>query len=221
MSRDTNCVVLLSGGLDSTVMLYWVKERYDKVFPLYINYGSRHMLKELPAATVTCKELNLNLDIVTVVGDVFSGSSLVDKNIDTPVDANETINVVVPFRNLVMISLAASYADKVNAGVIATSPTREDFDVFRDCRRDFHDLLEQILQKSAKYEQPYQILTPFINYSKDEIIRIGYDLDVDFSNTWSCYNPLENGSICGVCPACKVREKGFDFAGIVDPLRSK
>jgi len=220
MGRDTNCVVLLSGGLDSTVMLHWVKERYDKVFPLYINYGSRHMTKELSAAERTCKEFKLYLEIATVVGDIFLGSALVDRNIDIPANPDETIKAVVPFRNLVMLSLAASYADKVNAGVIATSPTREDFDVFRDCRRDFHDLFEQVLQKSAKYDQPYQILTPFINYSKDEIIRIGYDLDVDFSNTWSCYDPQEDGSVCGFCPACKVREKGFEFAGIVDPLRS-
>lgn len=218
MGRDTNCVVLLSGGLDSTVMLYWVKERYDKVFPLYINYGSSHKEKEFHAAQQTCKELGLFLEEVKLTGNILSDSSLVDKSIKTPDDLKDTINTVVPFRNIMMISIAASYADKVNAGVIATSPTREDFDVFRDCRREFHDALEKTLQIAAKYDQPYQILTPFITNTKEDVIRIGVDMDVDFSKTWSCYNP-QRDEPCGVCPACRVREKGFMLAGVKDPLR--
>jgi 7-cyano-7-deazaguanine synthase len=217
MSRETNCVVLLSGGLDSTVMLYWIKERYDKVFPLYINYGSSHMANEFCAAITTCKDLKLDLETVIITGSIFSGSSLTNKEVKTPDDLKDTINVVVPFRNLNMISLAASYADKVDAGVIAISPTAEDREVFRDCRREFYDALEVSLKYGSKYEQTYQILTPFINNTKEDIVRIGVDLDVDFSNTWSCYNPQDNIP-CKVCPACIVREKGFKLAGIKDPL---
>lgn len=232
MSRETNCVVLLSGGLDSTVLLHWVKERYDKVFPLYIAYNSSHMTQELPAAVDTCKNLKLDLEITTVIGD-FSGSSLTDSTIITPDNLKDTINVVVPFRNLIMLSLAAAYADKVNAGVIAISPTKEDQEIFRDCRREFYNYVEATLNKGAKYDLPYQLLTPFITNTKDEVILFGVDMDVDFSKTWSCYNPIRRELTndekvaktpickpCGVCPACRVREKGFTLAGISDPLRS-
>jgi 7-cyano-7-deazaguanine synthase len=217
MGRSENCVVLLSGGLDSTVMLYWVKERYDKVYPLYVNYGSSHREKEYAAALKTCEEFNLTLETVKLEGNILSGSSLVDSAVSTPSDLKDTINTVVPFRNIIMLSLAASYADKVNAGVIATSPTKEDFEVFRDCRRIFHDQLEVVLRTAAKFDQPYQILTPFINNTKDEVIAIGVGLDVDFSKTWTCYSP-KNDKPCGVCPSCQVREKGFKLAGIPDPL---
>lgn len=221
MKREENCVVLYSGGLDSTVLLYWVKERYNKVFPLYVNYGSSHKECEYAAATRTCKELGLHLEEVTLSNSIFSGSSLTNKDVETPNDLSQTINVVVPFRNIIMLSLAASYADKVSAGVLATSPTKEDFEVFRDCRREFHDAFEKTLQLSAKFDQYYQILTPFINNTKEEVIRIGAGMDVNFSNCWSCYSPkAELGKYipCGVCPACQVRAKGFSAVGIVDPL---
>ncbi len=218
MSRTENCVVLYSGGLDSTVLLYWLKERYSNVSPLYINYGSSHRSKEYPAAVDTCKLLGLYLTQVTLVGEILSGSSLVDKSVQTPDTLDLTINTVVPFRNLIMLSLAASYADKVDAGVIATSPTKEDFEVFRDCRRNFHDSLETTLKLGAKFDQYYQILTPFINYTKEEVIRTGIGLDVDFKSTWTCYNPTPEGTPCLVCPSCRVRAKGFLDAGIKDPL---
>ncbi len=220
MSRETNCVVLLSGGLDSTVLTYWLKERYDKVFPLYINYGSSHKEREFEAAKRTCQELKLTLEEVTISGNIFSGSSLIDKNVPTPDKMEDDIHTVVPFRNIIMLSLAASYADKVNAGVIATAPTKEDYEVFRDCRREFHDSLEKTLVLGAKYDQLYTISTPFANYLKDEVIRVGFGLDVNFSNTWSCYDP-KGDKPCGVCPACQVREKGFLLAGVRDPLISK
>ena len=220
MFRSENCVVLYSGGLDSTVLVHWVKERYSNVYPLYINYGSTHKEKEYAAAVATCKQLNLELTAVNLTGDILSGSSLVDRSIETPDTLSLTINTVVPFRNLIMLALAACYADKVYAGVLATSPTKEDFEVFRDCRREFHDSLETTLKLGAKFDQYYQVLTPFVNYTKEEVIRMGVGLDVDFKSTWTCYNPTVDGEPCRVCPSCRVREKGFLDAGLKDPLIS-
>jgi len=216
MSREENAVVLLSGGLDSTVLTYWVKERYTKVYPLYINYGSTHQPREFAAAQRTCKELGLVLERVDVQSNIFRGAALTDAATEIPNNLSETIKVVVPFRNTLLLTFGAAYADAVDASVIAASPTKEDFDVFRDCRREFFDSLEGTLTLGAKYEQPYQILTPFINYTKEEIIGIGVTLDVLFSNTWSCYT---GGEVpCQTCPACRVRQKGFAFANVPDPL---
>lgn len=215
--RNNTAVVLLSGGLDSTVLLYWMKERFSKIHPLYVDYGSSHKLMELSKAQETCKDLELQLHVAQVSIDFLKGSSLTDNTVETPDELKDTINVVVPFRNTMMIVLAAAFADSVGAGVISISPTLEDFAVFRDCRREFIDSLKTTLMLGSKYEQEYDILTPFIHYTKEEVISVGLSLDVDFTKTWSCYNP-QDGKACGVCPACIVRKKGFDALNIKDPL---
>lgn len=217
LTRDEKVVVLYSGGLDSTVLLYWCKERFKEVYPLYVNYNSSHKEYEFDAAQRTCKELGLKLQMVDVNADIFKGSALSDVNQSMPTDLKDTINVVVPFRNLMFMTLGAAYADAVNAGNIATSPTKEDFEVFRDCRRDFYDAVEATLSLGAKYSFAYSILTPFINDTKSEVIQKGIKMDVNFENTWTCYSPQE-GKPCGTCPSCQVRSKGFQEANLIDPL---
>jgi 7-cyano-7-deazaguanine synthase len=212
------CVVLLSGGLDSTVMLYGcvMSRGAENVFPLYVNYGSKHKSYEFAAAQITCKELGLTLREVEVSKNIFSNAALTDPNVKVPSDLKDTINVVVPFRNLSLATFGAMYADMVGVSDIFLSPTKEDFDVFRDCRRDFFDMVEATLELGSKREGNYFVLTPHIQMTKAEVIQRGIDLDVNFLNTWTCYDP-QAGKPCKVCPACQVRAKGFNELGVVDP----
>ena len=225
-------VVLYSGGLDSTVMLHeCVKELgKENVFPLYVNYGSKHCEQEFMAHVVNCKDLGLdkNHEHIVIVSQIFSNSALTGADQDVPSSLDDTIKVVVPFRNLSLATFGAMYADKIEANssevcegtpqrYIYMSPTKEDYEVFRDCRRDFFDSLEVTLNFGAKYEVEYNVVTPNIYLSKGDIIKKGVDLGVDFTKTWTCYNPV-NEKPCGTCPSCQVRAKGFEEAGIVDPL---
>lgn len=223
-------VVLYSGGLDSTVMLHGCVKDLGKpnVFPLYVNYGSKHSEQEFHAALQNCKDLGLVIHQVLVIGDIFSNSALTGKDQPVPTNLDDTIKVVVPFRNLSLATFGAMYADKIESNssevcegtpqrYIYMSPTKEDYEVFRDCRRDFFDSLEVTLNFGAKYEVEYNVVTPNIYLSKGDIIKKGVDLGVDFTKTWTCYNPV-NEKPCGTCPSCQVRAKGFEEAGIVDPL---
>jgi len=209
---DNRCVVLYSGGLDSSVMLHECVKNYgkDNVFPLYINYGSKHYAQEHNVAQITCAKLGLTLNVITLDPAIFDNAALT--GIDQPVPDNleDTIKVVVPFRNQCLVTFAAMLADKVGALKIYISPTREDYNVFRDCRREFFDMLELSLNYGAKYDVDYSICTPNIFLSKEEVIQKGLELGVDFELTWSCYNPTLDQKPCGICPACRVRQKGFD-----------
>ena len=217
-------VVLYSGGLDSTVMLHGCVKDLGKsnVFPLYVNYGSKHSEQEFHAALQNCKDLGLVIHQVLVIGDIFSNSALTGKDQPVPTNLDDTIKVVVPFRNLSLATFGAMYMDKVVTDMISPryiymSPTKEDYEVFRDCRRDFFDSLEVTLNFGSKYEADYSIVTPHINFTKADVIKRGADLGVDFTKTWTCYSPKEEKP-CGTCPSCQVRAKGFAEAGVADPL---
>lgn len=216
--RKPGCVVLLSGGLDSTVMLYGCIKDYGKenVFPLYVNYGSKHRKYEYAAAVVTCSNFELKLIEVEVSKGIFSNAALTGNDVKVPNDLKDTIQIVVPFRNLSLATFGAMYADIVGVSNIYMSPTKEDYEVFRDCRRNFFDLVEATLEMGSKYEKTYLVKTPHIDMTKAEVIQKGVELGVDFKNTWTCYDPQE-GKPCKVCPACQVRAKGFKEFGIEDP----
>lgn len=206
------CVVLYSGGLDSAVMLYGCVKDFGKenVYPLYVNYGSKHHIKEYTVAVDNCARLGIPLTTINLDPSIFDNVALTGANQDVPDNLEDTIKVVVPFRNQCLVTFAAMLADKVGAENIYISPTKEDYGVFRDCRREFFDTLELSLKYGAKYDVDYNIITPHIYMTKEEVIQRGLDLGVDFDLTWSCYNPKEDGTACEVCPACRVRQKGFN-----------
>ena len=216
--NNKGCVVLLSGGLDSTVMLYGCVKEYgaENVHPLYVNYGSKHRSYEYAAAKVSCHELGLTLKEIEVSRSIFANAALTSESQPLPTDLKDTINVVVPFRNLSLATFGAMYADMQQVNKIYMSPTKEDYSVFRDCRRDFFDMVESALDLGAKFEGSYFIKTPHIEMTKEQVIKRGIELGVNFLNTWTCYEPV-NTKPCGTCPACQVRAKGFAEVGIADP----
>lgn len=212
-------VALLSGGLDSTTMVYWLKNRGYDVKPLYVDYGSKHKAKELEAAQITCKKLGLSLFQLKFDLTTFSNSALTDKTKDVPDTLSEAADTVVPFRNMLLTTLGAIYADSCNTNLIAISPTKEDFEVYRDCRRVFFTQMESTLKMGSKTGgSGYEILTPFIDKVKGDVIKMGVTLKVPFEDTYTCYKG--GTKPCGTCPSCLVRAKGFTDAGIEDPLFS-
>lgn len=210
-------VLLVSGGLDSTTLLYWLLNKKYDVYPMYVDYGSKHKSKEYECLQSTCKKLGLNLFTTKFDLTQFNNSALTSKSIDVPGNMEEAINTVVPYRNMMLVVLASMYAESIGAYTIALSPTKEDYTVYRDCRRTFFTELETALSLGAKtVGYNIEILTPFIDKTKSDIIIIGDRLHVPFEDTWTCYKG--GAKPCGVCPACQVRAKGFSEASMEDPL---
>lgn len=208
-------IVILSGGMDSTVMLYHLKQTYE-CFAVSFDYGQRHR-KELIFARVTCAKLNIPHKVVDLssITQLLGGSALTD-NIEVPEGhyADENMkSTVVPNRNMIMLSLAVGYAVSIGAENVAYAAHSGDHQIYPDCRLEFVQKLTEVT-KIANY-QPVWILAPFIHMNKGQIAKLGVELGVDFALTWTCYKGLRRP--CGKCGACRERQEAFQFAGVPDP----
>ncbi len=215
-------VVLLSGGLDSAVALYLAKSKgFDEVHAVSFNYGQRHET-ELNHAKKIAEEAEVAAHkIVTLnLGD-FGGSSLTDKNIeveDGDVNRTDIPVTYVPARNMVFLSIAASYAESIEAQDIFIGVSQVDYSGYVDCRQEFIDAMEAAINKGtvmgAESGKPIKINAPFVNLTKAEEIKLGMELGVDFGLTWSCYRGGDKP--CGTCDSCLLRAKAFAEAGFED-----
>ncbi|MCE1248742.1 MAG: 7-cyano-7-deazaguanine synthase QueC [Firmicutes bacterium] len=224
------CVVLLSGGIDSSVMLAMVKERgYDEIYALSFDYGQRHK-SELNAAIFQaikyeCKD---HL-VVTIDMGRIGGSSLTDRQMDVPKDRHnlgfnwEIPSTYVPARNTVFLSFALAYAEVTGVEEIFIGANSLDFAGYPDCRPEYFKAFEKMAnfatRKGVESSFNIKIQTPLITLSKEEIINEGFRLNVDFSKTMSCYDPDYRSRACGRCDACKLRLEGFGKAGVSDPVQ--
>ncbi len=214
-------VVLLSGGLDSaTVFSYALSKGYE-VFCLSFDYGQRHK-KELQCAKRLAKLNNSNWQLVKM-SFPWKGSALLDKKTQLSQSGKITKsipNTYVPSRNIIFLSYAASYAEVIGADTIFIGANQIDYSGYPDCRSSFLSAFESAVNKGTKRGvsgKKIKITSPLILKNKKDIIKMGSKLGVLFQYTWSCY---EGGSSpCGKCDSCVIRKKGFDAAGIKDPLR--
>ncbi len=122
----------------------------------------------------------------------------------------------VPFRNGVFLSIAASYAEVLEARKIFIGVNQVDFSGYPDCREEFIKAMQRAINLGTKPETDIEIFTPLLNLSKKEIVKLGLKLQVPFHLTWSCYRETEKA--CGQCPSCRLRLKAFKEAGIEDPI---
>ena len=216
-------IVLLSGGLDSATALYLAKSKDYKVYALSFDYGQKHS-RELDAAKQLVRHNNVvEHKIINLSLGGWGQSSLTNHEVDVAngdMDADEIPQTYVPARNMVFLSVAASYAEAIGAQDIFIGVSQVDYSGYVDCRQEFIDAMEAAINQgtgcAVEKGRPIKIHAPFINMTKANEIRLGTSLGVDYALTWSCYKGDEKP--CGVCDSCLLRAKAFAEAGCKDPL---
>jgi 7-cyano-7-deazaguanine synthase len=217
-----NAVVLLSGGMDSAVVVAIAREQGYAVHALSVSYGQRHT-SELDAATRVAAALGavahktVNVDLRSI-----GGSALTD-DIEVPDAGGEGIPVTyVPARNTIMLSVALGWAEVLGAADIFCGVNAVDYSGYPDCRPEFIDAfqtLANLATKAGVEGAGLRVHAPLQRMSKADIVREGERLGVDFGLTVSCYRADAQGRACGHCDACRLRAAGFADAGVADPTR--
>lgn len=218
-------VVLLSGGLDSSTCLAVALSEGYEAYALSFNYRQRHKI-ELQAADRVATTLGAAGRLVLDVPlDAIGGSALTDARIDVPKDADpqampERIPVTyVPARNTMFLALALGYAEVLGASDIFIGVNALDYSGYPDCRPEFIQAFERMAnlatKESVEGRLRYVIHTPLITLSKAQIIRLGRGLGLDYSLTFSCYDPSPDGRPCERCDSCLLRRKGFEEADAI------
>jgi 7-cyano-7-deazaguanine synthase len=215
-------VVLLSGGLDSSVALYLAKSQGFELYALSFDYGQRHARELEAAKSQAIKAGVVKHQVVSLKLSDWGGSSLTDSSISVEkgdVDRTDIPATYVPARNMVFLSVAASLAEAIGAQDIFIGVSQVDYSGYVDCREEFIESMQQTINKGtvmgAVGGKPITIHAPFVHKTKADEITLGMSLGVDFGLTWSCYNG--GAKPCGVCDSCLLRAKAFAEAGFVDP----
>lgn len=227
MSRKKKAVVLLSGGLDSAVCLYWAKRRGCSVEALTVHYGQRHV-KELDFARRLAKAARVRLHQVKLPLPWLNASSLVGKDKALPnvslekIGKNGIPSTYVPGRNTIFVSLGISLADAVGAEAVVIGANALDYSGYPDCRPAFYRAFSEVARRGTRRGAQRRLLrieTPLVRLDKAAIVRLARRLKVPLELTWSCYRG--GARPCGRCDSCKLRAKGFLRAGIRDPARGR
>lgn len=215
-------VVLVSGGMDSAVVLAIARERGFVPYALSVRYGQRHSA-ELEAAARTAARLGAVAHKVVDVDLRSIGGSALTADIAVPEAPAEGIPVTyVPARNTIMLSVALGWAEVLGARDLFCGVNAVDYSGYPDCRPAFIEAFERLanLATKAGVEQGgLRVHAPLIAMSKADIVREGLRLGVEFAETVSCYQADADGRACGRCDACRLRAEGFARAGVADPTR--
>lgn len=216
-------IVLLSGGLDSTTALYLAKSQgFDEIYALTFEYGQKHD-KELKSAVAVAKAAGVKEHkVVNLLLNQWKGCSLTDKDMDIKdgdIHRSDIPSTYVPARNMVFLSVAASYADALDIADIFIGVSEVDYSGYVDCREEFIRAMENTINLGtvlgAEKKQKITLHAPFMHMTKAEEVKLGAKLGVDFGLTWTCYRGDEHP--CGTCDSCLLRAKAFSEAGIKDP----
>lgn len=217
--------MLLSGGMDSAVVVAIARERGFDVHALSVRYGQRHTSELDAAARVAAAQGVAAHKVVDVDLRGIGGSALTDAGIDVPTsgDTAGTIPVTyVPARNTIMLSLALGWAEVLGAADIFCGVNAVDYSGYPDCRPEFVDAFERLANLATKAGVEgagLRVHAPLQRMGKADIVREGTRLGVDFALTVSCYQADADGRACRACDACRLRAQGFEAAGEADPTR--
>jgi 7-cyano-7-deazaguanine synthase len=222
-------VVLLSGGLDSTTAAAMARREKWELYGLTVKYGQVHSAELAAARRVAsalgfAKHVEMDVDLAA-----FGGSSLLRADgplvdgipKDRALDATGIPSTYVPARNTVFLSLALGWAEVMGAERIVIGVNALDYSGYPDCRPEYiaaFEYLASLATKAGVEGRPLRVYAPLLPLSKAAIIRLGLELGVDYALTHSCYDPRPDGSPCGHCDSCRLRAKGFEEAGVADPL---
>lgn len=220
MTQPRNAVILLSGGMDSAVVLAMASEHGYACHALSILYGQRHSVELLAARRVVAMLGAVEHKVLTLDLRAIGGSALTD-DIAVPETPSEGIPVTyVPARNTVFLSLALGYAEVIGAADLFLGVNAVDYSGYPDCRPAFVEAFERLANVATRAGVEgagLRIHAPLMSMSKADIVREGLRLGVDFAQTVSCYQADNTGLACGRCDACRLRTQGFVDAGIIDP----
>jgi 7-cyano-7-deazaguanine synthase len=213
---ELRAVVCYSGGLDSTTLLYEALACGYQVHTLSFDYNQRHRI-ELECSRAIAELLGLPHKVLKIDLAQIGGSALTDLKTAVPSqDEKRPETTVVPLRNTLFCTLAAAYGETQGIDDIFYGPVKEDFEVYRDCRRVFFDSLEQTLSLGSSFDRPVKIHTPWAEKTKAEVLRRGFELGVPYELTHTCYRGVRPS--CGNCDACRERLAAFAEVGVSDPL---
>ncbi len=225
--NKTNIVVLLSGGMDSTVLLHHlrkVKGDETTIHALSIHYGQRHarelVAARYQAAVAKALFLELNLGVLAEVlregTTLISGAQAVPDLESIPESTRDQPPTYVPNRNMILLSVAGAFAETQGARDVYYGAQAQDEYGYWDCTKDFLQRINEVFNLNRKMK--VVVKAPFVDWSKAEIVQRGRDLGVDFSQTWSCYRGGEYP--CNTCPTCVERSNAFAVCNLADPLQN-
>jgi 7-cyano-7-deazaguanine synthase len=212
-----SAVVLLSGGVDSVTLLHYVRKKLnlDDVYALSVLYGQKHS-QELEMAKWQAEKVGVTehriIDIAPFAGLIEGSTALTDKDIDVPdlsdvpeSDRDQPVTYV-PNRNMLLLSIAAAYAESKGSSDVFYGAQAQDDYGYWDCTIDFIEKINDVLALNRR--DAVNIAAPFVRMSKTEVVSLGLELGVDYGHTWTCYRGGDEP--CGVCPSCIERERAFE-----------
>ena len=209
----SRCVVILSGGPDSTTVAYWAKNQGFEIYAITFDYGQL-AVREIRSASAIAERLGVHHKTVDLssLKEIYTGvTSLVDESV--PMSATFTNPLIVPFRNGIFLAVAVAYASTIGATKIFYGAHGSDEPFYPDCRKEFYNAFEHAARLGTELD--ITIESPFSDSPKSEIIRKGFELEVPFDLTWSCY--INGPKHCGRCESCMNRKRAFLEAATPDP----
>jgi 7-cyano-7-deazaguanine synthase len=221
---EGHAVVLLSGGLDSTTAAALARREGWDIYALTVRYGQVHAseieaARRVAAALGVVRHVELDVNLAAFGGSALLGEGDIPK--DRAPDADGVPSTYVPARNTILLSLALGWAEVLDAGRIVIGVNALDYSGYPDCRPEFisaFEYLASLATRAGVTGRPLRIWAPLQHLTKAGIIRLGRELGVDYALTHSCYDPRPDGRPCGRCDSCRLRAKGFEEAGVEDPL---
>jgi 7-cyano-7-deazaguanine synthase len=219
ISKQSRAVVLLSGGMDSSVCAALAARDYDAA-AVHVSYGQRTEERERQSFLAICERLNIR-DKLIVRNEALraiGGSALTDQTIDVPTAKELGLGVpvtYVPFRNAHFLAVAVSWAEVLGAEKVYIGAVEPDSSGYPDCRPAYYKAFNEVAKTGTK-DGLIEIVTPLIAMRKTDIVRLGLELGAPFDLTWSCYSREDRA--CGICDSCVLRLRAFEAAGVKDPI---